>query len=341
MADRVQLHVGLMKSGTTFLQGQLADTRPRLLEQGVLFPGRTWSDQVRAVVDFMGYDARRTARTEGAWRRLKDEIDQHPGTALVSMEFLAAVRPPNIERFVAEFPDARVEVVVTLRDLGRNLPAMWQESLKNRYTWSWQDYLDEVRSGKGPAARHFWRQQAAARIVDKWATAVGRERTTLVTLPPKGAPRDLLWRRFCDAVGLGRADEWPLPAPANESLGAASSQVLRRLNTIVEGMPIPAYQSVVKDELGNQVLAGRKDSEQPIGFVVSPWVTDLADRMHRRLADSGIRIVGDLDDLTPLDVAGVDPDHADAEDVLDAAMVALGALVQRRAGAGPGAQRNR
>jgi hypothetical protein len=35
----VFFHVGLMKSGTTFLQGRLNANRRLLAEQGVLFPG--------------------------------------------------------------------------------------------------------------------------------------------------------------------------------------------------------------------------------------------------------------------------------------------------------------
>ena len=329
MAERVVLHVGLMKSGTTFVQGFLATHQARLLDEGVLFPGANWRDQVQAIVDFMGYDARRTARTEGAWQRLRDEIEGHEGTALVSMEFLAAVRPANVQRFVAEFGDTPTEVVVTARDLGRNLPAMWQESLKNGHSWSWRDYVTGARDG-GPAGKHFWRQQAAAKIVSKWADAVGAERTTVVTLPPAGSPRDLLWRRFTEAVGLPGIAEWEPPAPANESLGVASSQVMRRLNAMLGELPVPAYQRVVKGVLGNRVLAGHKSAEQPIGFRVEPWLTKRAETIRRKIDESGARVVGTLDDLVPVDVDGVDPDQAPDADALEAALVGLRGLVEQQ-----------
>ena len=41
MAERVVVHIGLMKSGTTFLQGRLDANREQLAAQGVLFPGPT------------------------------------------------------------------------------------------------------------------------------------------------------------------------------------------------------------------------------------------------------------------------------------------------------------
>jgi hypothetical protein len=239
------------------------------------------------------------------------------------------VRLPNVERFVAAFEDTPVEVVVSVRDLGRNMPAMWQESLKNAYTWTWREYLGGVRDENGPVGRHFWRQQAAGRIANKWIRATGTDRTTIVTVPPKGAPRDLLWRRFCDAVKLDGAVGWELPDPANESMGVASSQMLRRLNLLLEGMPFPDYQSAVKTLVAKRVLVTRKEAEEAIGFTVPPWVVDRAHTMRGVLAASGARIVGDLDDLRPVDVPGVDPDQANPDDVLEAALAALEGVVRR------------
>jgi hypothetical protein len=50
VAARVVLHVGLMKSGTSFLQRVLRHNQDLLREQGVLFPS-PWKRQVQAVKD--------------------------------------------------------------------------------------------------------------------------------------------------------------------------------------------------------------------------------------------------------------------------------------------------
>jgi hypothetical protein len=53
--------------------------------------------------------------------------------------------------------------------------------------------------------------------------------------------------------------------------------------------------------------------------------------MRTQLERSGAHIVGDLDDLTPLDVAGIDPTQVDDRAQRDAAVAALaGALRQVR-----------
>ncbi|MFL6003092.1 MAG: hypothetical protein ACJ72P_09815, partial [Nocardioides sp.] len=49
----VVLHVGLMKSGTTFVQKSLFENKQALGEQGVLVPGTRWSKQAAAVQDVL------------------------------------------------------------------------------------------------------------------------------------------------------------------------------------------------------------------------------------------------------------------------------------------------
>ena len=46
MAERLFLHVGLPKSGTTYLQAVLAENKQRLRDRArVLYPGASWEDR--------------------------------------------------------------------------------------------------------------------------------------------------------------------------------------------------------------------------------------------------------------------------------------------------------
>lgn len=183
MADTVVLHIGLMKSGTTFLQGRMNANRDALLaEQGVLFPGPTWRRHSRAVTDLVSNGAAAT----GAWPGLVDEVAAHPGTAVVSMEYLGPMAEDRIRTACSSFGDAEVRVVLTVRDLGRTVPAMWQEAVKNGRTWSWPDYVRSVQKG-GEPGRRFWRQQDAAAVASRWAAAAGADHVHVVTVPPPGA----------------------------------------------------------------------------------------------------------------------------------------------------------
>lgn len=324
MADRVVLHVGLMKSGTTFVQGRLGANREVLAERGVLFPGPTWARQTRAVQDLIGSQH----GTAGDWDLLVAEIGAWSGTAVVSMEYLGPVPPKRIARVVDDLAGAPVHAVVTVRDLGRAVPAMWQETLKNRRTWRWEEYVGSLADPASEPGRTFWRQQDAARIAGRWVERLGADRVTVVTVPPSGAPSEVLWSRFLDAAGLDRLTDvdWAQAPRVNESLGVGSALLMARLNGHVEDLDTTTYNKRVKAfaKLG---LVQRRTVEQPIGFTVPDWLRGRADEVVAGVRDSGARIVGNLADLQPRDVPGADPASVDLATELDTAVAALALLL--------------
>jgi hypothetical protein len=322
LADCVVLHIGLMKSGTTFLQGRLNANRATLGAQGVLFPGPTWNRHVQGVKDLMESNRRKP----GSWAGLRDEINRHPGTAVVSMEYLAPMKPARIATLPGEFPQRDLRVVITVRDLGRSVPAMWQESVKNRQTWTWAEYLHGIEHGDD-AGRRFWRQQDAARIARRWAGELGAEHVTVITIPPPGADPEILWDRFCQVAGIGPGT-WQDAPRSNESLGAASTLVMRRLNEQTADLGVAQYKQRVK-ALAKHQLGRRKREEDAIGFDVPGWLRKESRRIGRQLEASGVEIVGGLDELEPRDVPGVDPARVSAEAERDAAIAGLSAVLHQ------------
>lgn len=332
MAQTVVLHIGAMKSGTSFIQQTLGENRGLLAEQGFLFPGRKWRHQVLAVLDVLGQtrDGDTVAGSEDAWQRLVEEMRAWDGTAVVSMEFLGPTPTEDIERVVASLAPAEVQVVMTARDLGRNIPAMWQEGLKNGNAWHWRDFLDDIaqeRKSRSDRANKFWRHMNYPFIARRWSRVVGADRFTLVTVPHPGADPRLLWDRFCSVVGLDPAG-FDISGRSNTSLGAASALVLRALNeTLPEALPLAHYQKVVKHSLAKQGLSGRARVEQPIGFD-DEWVATRAATHIRRLEELGVAVVGDLQELRPVAQKGIDPSDVPPEAQLEAATAALAYLVE-------------
>lgn len=331
--QRVVLHVGAMKSGTSFLQSLMFANKELLLERGILLPGPRWAFQVRAV--------RSMVTGEGdSWDRLCAEVGEHPGTSVVSMEFLGPMRPAVVRRAVESLPVSDVRVVVTARDLNRSIAAMWQETVQNGRTWGWDEYRDAIkrwrpghRDGQEEtdAGRTFWRQQNIARIVRTWAEVVGTERLTLVTVPHPGAARDLLWQRFAQAVGVDPVGLEPARA-SNESIGAASTLALRRLNELLDARGVDQRQSahLRKGLLAKQVLAARRAQEPVTGLPVAEWVVGQSRRTRNALNRIGVEVVGDLGELVPVEVPGVHPSTiADAE-VTEAALDALAWALEER-----------
>lgn len=330
--NTVVLHVGLMKSGTTFVQDLLSANRAGLADQGVVVPGK----QGKAVRDVLRPHG---GGRDGAWARLVEEIAAGPPRAVVSMEFLGPARETVIQRVVSSLRPARVEVVCTVRDLNRNLPAMWQETVQNGRSWTWPDYLAGVRAARpdapagdpGPgdpeAGQTFWRQQDAVRICRSWASYA--DRTTVVTVPPPGAASRELLERFAQAAGLDPSGLVP-GTPANESIGAASTQALRALNEILQNRGSESRAGRVRKRvLAKQVLAGRRGEEARIGLDVADWVRVSATVLQTGLQQLPVELIGAWTDLDPVPVDGIDPAAVPAEQVTEAAIAALAALVER------------
>jgi hypothetical protein len=165
VAERVVLHVGTMKSGTTFLQNVVSANQEPLRAQGVSFVGRTWRDQITAAQDAIehGGEKQPALAADGPWARIVREIEEWPRTALFSVEFFGARKVTKIEQIVGSLGDTPVTVVLTARDLARAIPSMWQESVQNGGKATWEDYLRAVRAQKrGDALGDaFWRHRRA------------------------------------------------------------------------------------------------------------------------------------------------------------------------------------
>jgi len=299
----VVLHIGAMKTGTSYLQSVLEQDKELLADRGVLWPGASWKDQRVAVQDLLA--SGRRAKGIESWEAFAQQLTQHRGPmSLVSMEFLSFAPADVVERGMKSFANCRVRVVLTVRDLGRAIPAQWQESTQNMHDWSYREYLDGLMSypdRESKAGHHFWVRQDWAQTLRHWQPWVAPEDLVLVTLPASGGPSDMLWHRFCEAAGLD-ASGFDLDGFENDSLGAVSAELMRRLSAEARdrGLRPPDFQ-VFKRSLAKRVLAKRKKSEPSI--VLPPehqsWVEDRTRRLIDEVKSIGPVVVGDLDDLSP------------------------------------------
>lgn len=325
MAERVVLHVGTMKSGTTTLQALLFENQDALRERGVLVPGSSWTEQVRGARDVI-------AGGGPTWSSLVSQIAAWDGVAVLSMEYFGTMRPHEVALVAASLPG--LSVVVTARDLNRQLASMWQETVQNGRAWSFDDYLAGAkasrppRSPDGEAGRTFWRQQDLVRIVDRWGAVAP---VTVVTLPPPGGARSALVARFGEAAGLPLGD---LSATtANESVGAVSAVLLQRVNASLASQGIGQAEGldVRKAVLAKVVLAGRASAEPRLGLPLARWVAPYSRRMRKALRSAPV--VGDWRDLRPAEVPGMDPASVSGGELVAAARDGFAGLQERYGGA--------
>lgn len=333
MAERLILHIGAMKSGTSYIQNVLAANRPALAAQGYLFAGQTWGQQVRAVQDLAehGGEGQQPLASNGPWNRLVREINAHEGTAIISMEFLGTRARRKITQLLETFPDTRVDVILTVRDLARSIPAMWQESVQNYGTETWPGFVEAVREGDrktSRAAHWFWKHQGIGNMARRWSQLAGKDHFWLITVPPAGQPSSLLWERFKETAGIDASD-FELEVRRNPSVGAASAFVLRALNERLKTDPLTktAYQHHIKHGLAKTLLAHR-DADEPKLGLSGEWVVRRGNREIEKLRGLELNVVGDLDELRPQPVIGVDAEAITAETQLDAALDGLEQLIR-------------
>ena len=327
--QRVVLHVGLPKTGTTYLQALLAGNRDRLRERGVLYPFVRPGAMFHGAVEVRGSHAKfglAAAEVAGTWRALCDRARSFPGTSVISHEILAGATPEEIAAALAPLAGLEVHVVITARDLGRQATAHWQEEVKLGDTRSFAEFeRDQFRADTRPGdpdRPHFWHAQDFAGAVRRWSTGVPPERVHLVVCPAPGAPAGRLWQRFADAAGIdpGWLDA-DVADVANASLGTLQIAHLRGLNAVLRHrLDTRTYNRVVKRGYAEGVLADQAGPRPLAPLALGEVFGPVTGEWLARIRSGPVVVHGDLDELLPV-LGGPGDPHPD--DVDPAALRAL------------------
>ena len=340
MSTRVYLHVGAPKTGTTYLQDRLALNSKSLADHGIHFPTRSplvspSLFHFRAALDLLGQDWGGPAgHAEGSWDALIRRVGRRSGSVVISHEILAPAPAEAIARAKQDLEDCELHIVYTARDLARQIPAAWQESIKQGRKWSYGRFLDRLEHGRP----WFYRALDLPSVLTSWGAGLPPDRVHVVTVPPSGADEQLLWSRFSEVIGID-----PVWAPrestkTNQSLGVAETQVIRKLN---RRMKRATRREASFDELIREMLAQNslvKDVRPtPVRLPerMYPWVEAETESWVEWITGSGVHVVGDIDDLTPLrpgpDDRYVDPERVSTKRQLKVALDALSAMTREAA----------
>lgn len=339
MSRTVYLHIGAPKTGTTYLQDRLTRNAATLTEHDVHFPTRSplvspGLFQFRAALDLLGQDwGGEPGHAKGSWDALVKRIRKRTGTVVVSHEILAPARPRYVAKAMDDLQDAEVHIVYTARDLARQLPAAWQESIKQGRKWRFKRFLRKAEHGKTWFARSF----DLPAVLGTWGAHVPPEHIHLVTVPREPQAGDGLWERFCRATGIDPAWGPVESARSNASLGVVETAVLRQLNVRLdrETRREAAYDALIREMLAEQELV-RGDSPR---IMLPPgdyeWVEERTRQWLEWVAQAGVEVVGDVTDLTPVrpgpDEEWRNPDRVRPRPRFQVAMEALAAMTTEAA----------
>lgn len=343
MSRRVYLHIGAPKTGTTYLQDRLAVNARTLAANGVHFPTTSalvspGLAQFRGALDLLGQDwGGAPGHADGAWDALARRIKRRSGTVVISHEILAPATPGQVAKAMRDLAGSEIHVVYTARDLGRQIPAAWQESIKQGRRWSYGRFVDRFEKGR----TWFHRAFDVPRVLGTWGAGLPPERVHVVTVPhsrPEHQHGDPLWLRMCEVLGIDPA--WaPLDSDrSNQSLGIAETQVVRQLNRRMDRQARreSSYDELIRDMLAQGELArGRKSAAVTLPPDHYPWVEEQAERWIEWIVGSGVDVVGDVEELRPVrpdpDEKWKDPDRVRAKRQLKTALDSLAAMTREAA----------
>ena len=341
MSTRVYVHIGLPKTGTTFLQATMWEGRDALAEAGCLIPGERRPSAWWAASDLLGRRPRGSQgrKIPGAWDAVATQLREWPGgRAIFSEELLSIANRRQVRKLVDDLGDSEVHAVVTVRDLGRVLPSLWQQEIRKGRTWTWPEFLASVRDpqqGSVTAAAAFWMRFDLDKVLGAWAAELPPERIHVVVLPAHGSPSSILLERFARAVDL---DPALLAAAApthrsNPALGADEVEVLRRLNLrLADSLNERQYVRVVVNGVIPALEARTGSTRVQIPAEHRDWLDATSAALVESLRSSSYDVIGDLDDLTPAPAGtGRRPDEASADEMLDAALHGLATLAEEHA----------
>lgn len=214
--SRLIIHIGLPKTGTTFLQHSLFAARAELETQGVLYPdpiaglgsikrkslGHHWlahalvgrRKRFTADADFVLLDDHVAA--------LRRAIAGSPAeTAIISSEEMSGFREPVIRELRSLFPAANVQILVYLRRQDLWLDSYFAQMAKVRREATPEEIFKSEK----------WRLDYE-KFLEDWSRHFGSE-NILVRTYGAGEGYDDLWTDFLGAIGV--AD--PARIPSNST----------------------------------------------------------------------------------------------------------------------------
>ena len=336
MTPRLYLHVGFMKTGTSYLQSVFWNSLDALRGQGLdLVPGTRVATH-RLMLDVTGrYQPGEDPPAVGqALERLPALLAASTTPrALFTSETVVPADDQQIARLLAACGSHEVHLVLTVRDLARQIPSSWQQRLRMGSTQPYDDFLARLRRTEGsPDKPGPWRQKDLVTALERWGRHVPPERIHVVTVPPPGGEPEELLRRFCSVLEVDPTLLRTETTRANEALGHVGAELLRRVNSRIDERlkTRRLFGEVGKRYFALGVIGSDSGRKIKLPEEYAEWCRAVSKKYADHLRN-GYHVVGDPDDLLPVASAFTSEPHLPTEaELAEAGADALAAVLTER-----------
>jgi hypothetical protein len=337
----VLAHVGMHKTGTTAMQSVLHSLRPQLAAEGVTYSGKREAHHIEAralTQSTLGWQTSPIPPPDPAvWDDFAAQTRQTPNRVVFSSEFFSSATESQIRQMVSDIGD-RLHVLIGVRHLGPVAVSSWQQTLKQGRISTLDSWLKDnfERADAGEELTFFWAKFDPGAAVTRFANAAGPDRVTVVVM--REGDRALLPNTFEQLLGLseGRLAGQSVRR-TNRGLTSVEAEVVRQVNVSLQGkLEWGEYDALVRNGAIRRMVENRSPKPDEPRPELPGWIADQVAEEGRRVADtissSGVRVIGDLRNLTaPMSPA------ADDDRPADQTMIPMDAMVEAVVGAVAGA----
>lgn len=327
-SGEVLLHIGPPKTGTTALQNSMAQARPALRQQGVMYPGKRfshWRPSCSALgIATTAHPADPPVPPE-VWQRFCAKLARRKDRAVVSSEQFADAEADLAVRIVSDLGGTgQVRILLTLRPLALILPSSWQQSLKSgapkpmpgplrkvksRVVKPYDEWLRETLDGGN---RTFWGRFDYAGLIQRWVDVVGADRVAVIVVDTSDPLRIL--RDAEQVIGVSEGTLKRVTTKTNRSLSYEEAALVRRwLVDLERGAPMPAerYHQWIRRGALWGLVDGRSPGADEHAIQTPQWALDQVNartsQMIERISAAGVSVTGDLGDLLIQAAPSADP----------------------------------
>lgn len=303
------VHIGQMKSGTTYIQNSFHQNREELYRQGWLYPGKLFNHQ-HACYGICGGDIP-WIRSGREWEQLGsdflDEINASGKDVILSAEALSCMDEKGVASFIEKIKGVD-KVVITVRNFHRVVLSAWQQSIKGGGVKSLSDFIHHIGFCRSENIG-MWKNYSFGDSARIW----GEYAPVEIIVADGSRPSSYLLEKFCESCGVGKVSEPKLDSSQeNKSLKREDAELLRTLNIINKEMPKKSRDEYIRWLLKKGLFPAASLEEGskikiPKEFVkeISGWAKDEIGKIPKK-----VEVFGDINSLSIINSGDIDKEGA-------------------------------
>ena len=223
------VHIGPMKTASTYLQKCIFDNLDALQNHGIYFPrelGQPGNMHVHHPLKLAMHDA---ALYDDAKRILAHARAQGCARIFLTTEALPLLTPGGIEKLRTLLDSDHVTIVYVARRWSDRLPSLWFNKIQSGGARTLPDFIRTLLGGRKPSFEVDY-----AVVWKNWTDAFGRDALRIMPSSNIVDDGDDIYQRFCtDVLGLEQPPVPPrLGVRMNRSGSAMDAEFTRTLNAI-------------------------------------------------------------------------------------------------------------